>query len=131
MAPLAADLPGDEVGLVAVAIAHAGGVLGHGPSHPDGSHLQVPAVGLAEVAGVLVQQPPVEAGQPWGNDEPGQQFANGEKGDGYVAASTGFADAAPDIGDSAIIELVGLGGAAAAASSADHGTVVAITWPAR
>lgn len=49
----------------------------------------------------------IEAGQPWGNDEPGQQFANGEKGDGYVSASTGFADAAPEIGPA----VTGLGNA--------------------
>jgi hypothetical protein len=40
----------------------------------------------------------IEGGQPWGTDEPGQQFANGESGNGYVSASTGFAEAAPDIG---------------------------------
>jgi hypothetical protein len=72
----------------------------------------------------------IEASQPWGSDEPGQQFANGEKGDGYVAASTGFADAAPDIGPavsglgSAVVGVVDLTQGVDATNAQDLGNVI-------
>ncbi|MGH3734576.1 MAG: hypothetical protein ACRDT6_02970 [Micromonosporaceae bacterium] len=54
----------------------------------------------------------LEASAPWGPDEPGKKFANGESGDdGYVTASTDFLEAVPDVGTA----VEGLGNAVVAA----------------
>lgn len=58
----------------------------------------------------------LEAGEPWGTDEPGRKFANGENNDGYHVSSQGYFEAvagsgtSPGVGDA----VKGLGDAVVA-----------------
>lgn len=67
----------------------------------DGEALSTDLKG--KITGALGRIQALEASAPWGNDEPGRQFAGEGKEEGYVPSSQTYHTSAPKAGEAAVV----------------------------